>query len=137
MCHETFEILRWCGLATVCSHCCRALASSSRLREDEHRRVIGMYFMELYVRLARNALDSGLRLYRVRPKFHLLFHLLVEPRASMLNPAHCSCWMDEDFVKKSMRIKKAVHRRTATLRCLQRWLLALPQKLGEAAMKLK
>ena len=105
--------------------------------EDEQRKTIGKYFLQLYVRLARKALDDGQRLFRVRPKFHLLLHLLEDKRPSKQNPAHCSCWMDEDYIKKVMRVKKLTHRRTAALRCLQRWLMALPGKLQEAEKKLR
>ena len=63
--------------------------------------------------------------------------MVEDQRLSRLNPAHLSCWMDEDSIKRTMRIKKMVHKRTATQRCLERYKLGLLAKLKEAETKLK
>lgn len=100
--------------------------------EDEHRMHIGQLMLRTYVKLARWALDSNKKLFRCRPKLHLLTHLAEDRKPSRLNPVHCACWMDEDFVKRAMNIKKKLHKRTATERTLQRYTLALSTKLRAA-----
>lgn len=106
-------------------------------RENEQRKILGQLFLKLYVRLARQALDSHKRLYRCRPKLHLLVHMSEDDRPSSLNPAHLNCFMDEDFIKRSMAIKKGVHRLTATVRTLQRFIIGLRARLIDAQSKLK
>ena len=103
--------------------------------EDEQRMQIGQLMLRTCVKLARWALDNNKKLFRCRPKVHLLTHMCEDQRPSRLNPCHCSCWMDEDFIKRSMNLKKKVHRRTATQRTLQRYTLALGTKLREAQKK--
>ena len=100
--------------------------------EDRHRLVVGKCMVQLYVRMARKALDSNLRLFRCRPKLHLLHHMTEDVRPSRLNPAHLSCWMDEDFIKRMMHVKRMVHKRTATQRCVERYKLGLLAKLKDA-----
>ena len=105
--------------------------------EDRQRMVVGKLMMQLYVRMPRNALDRNLRLFRCRPKLHLLHHMAEDVRPSRLNPAHLSCWMDEDSIKRTMHIKRMVHKRLATQRCLERYKLGLLAKLKDAEKKLK
>ena len=97
--------------------------------EDEQRQVLGEMLLRNYVQMALIAENAGVHRWRCRPKLHLIHHVATERRASALNPAAASCWMDEDNIKRVMRIERAVHKRTATRSSLQRWLLGLPQKL--------
>lgn len=106
------------------------LMTTSRFLSDqemEHKRVIGMVFLKTYVKLAGEALEARQRLWKIRPKFHILTHMVLCERK--LNVHWTSCWMDEDAVKRFMRITKKTHKRRATDRCLNRWLLALKPKL--------
>lgn len=100
--------------------------------EDEQRVAVGKLMLRLYVKFARAALDDGRRLFRCRPKLHLLVHLTEDVRASHLNPSHLSCWMDEDGIKRYMRLKRMVHVRTASVRCLERYKLGLLSRLKDA-----
>ena len=102
------------------------------LEEDRHRQVVGSLFMQALVRLAGQALQDGVRLWRLRPKVHKIHHMVIDQRLSFLNPAHNACWMDEDCVKRVMRLARAVDKRTMTISMLQRYLLGLPQTLREA-----
>ena len=95
--------------------------------EMEHKRVIGMLFLRTYLKLAGEALQVRQRFWRVRPKFHILTHVVICERR--LNVHWSSCWVDEDAIKRFMRITKRTHKRRATDRCLHRWLLALRPKL--------
>lgn len=119
----------WVGML---SHAGMHLTENQQL----HKTVVGGIFMSLYVSLAQRAITEAKRLWRVRPKFHMLHHCILEDRASRLNPVLSSTWKDEDFIKRTMRIKKLTHRRTATASTLQRWLLGLLPKLQDALSKL-
>ena len=101
--------------------------------EDRERVVVGKLMMQLYVRMARDALDRNQRLFRCRPKLHILNHMTEDVRPSRLNPAHLACWMDEDNIKRVMHVKKHV----ATQRCLERYKLGLVARLKEAEPKLR
>ena len=107
------------------------------VEEDRRRVVVGKLMMQLYVRMARNALDRNLKLFRCRPKLHILNHIAEDCRPSRLNPAHLACWMDEDNIKRVMHVKKAVHKRVATQRCLERYKLGLVARLKDAEPKLR
>lgn len=100
-------------------------------KEDGQRMAVGQMMVHLYIKLARSALDGGKRLFRCRPKLHLLWHLAMDSRPSRLNPSHLGCWMDEDGIKRYMRLKKLVHPRTASQRCLERYKLGLLPKLRD------
>lgn len=98
--------------------------------------VLGNIFMTTYVSLAQRALVERKKLWRVRPKIHLLHHMVLEDRPSRLNPHFMSTWMDEDFIKRTMRIKKKTHKRQSTGSTLSRWLLGLAVKLQETLEQL-
>ena len=98
--------------------------------QQEQVQTVGNLLIRSYLRLASEALDQGDRLWKIRPKFHLLHHLFLESgRPSALNFHHLSTWMDEDSVKRWMTIKRRTHRLQSTERSLQRWLLGLRPKL--------
>ena len=67
---------------------------------------------------------------------HFLHEMVLEAKPSHLNPNTGRTWMDEDWVKRVMKVKKGVHRRTATESCLRRYLLGLPGKMLEAVSSL-
>ncbi len=72
--------------------------------EQLHREVVGLLLVRTYMQLASDAVNNRVRLWKVRPKFHLLHHLVLETR--LQNPHFTSTWMDEDAVKRYMVIKK-------------------------------
>ena len=97
--------------------------------EVQHVQIVGGLFIRCYLELAQEAVSSRTRLWRIRPKFHLLVHLQSEVRASRYNATFGSTWMDEDAVKRFMKIKKKVHRLQAPDRVIRRWLLNLRDKM--------
>ena len=97
--------------------------------EQEQKEIIGDLFMKTYVGLASQAVQAGKKMWRTRPKLHLCHHMLLEQRASRRNPLLGGTWMDEDFIKRVFRVKSRVHKRTATLNCLRRWVMALPVQI--------
>lgn len=104
--------------------------------QEYHKRVVGNIFLTTYVALAAASVGRGERLWRTRPKLHILHEMVLEAKPSHLNPNTGSTWMDEDWVKRVMKVKKGVHRRTATESCLRRYLLGLPGKMLEAVSSL-
>ena len=104
--------------------------------QEYHKRVVGEIFITSYMRLAAASVGRGEMLWRTRPKLHLLHEMVLEQKPSHLNPNTASTWMDEDWVKRVMKVKKGVHRRTATESCLRRCLLGLPGKMLEAVSSL-
>lgn len=102
--------------------------------EVQQKQLLGEAFVRVYVKCAAENINQ--RLYRMRPKFHLWHHLLEESRPSRLNPRHTSTWMDEDWVKRVMKVTRNTHRRTSTQMCLRRWLLGLNTKFESAVARL-
>ena len=96
------------------------------LSPAEHANVkeAGKIFMQAYCALAKRAARDQVRLYKVRPKLHLLHHLVRQETRK--NPHFFSAWMDEDGLKKLMKVLKLTDARSAEKRLLQRWLLGLP-----------
>lgn len=103
------------------------------LTEEENKQVhvLGDLFCDTYLRLAHGAVQQGQRLYRTRPKLHLLQHMFCLETPGRLNLQRYSTWMDEDANKKFMRINRATHRATAAQRVLQRWLLGIPSTFAK------
>lgn len=95
-------------------------------REDQQVRLLGRIFCDSYLRLAHKALQEGKKLYRTRPKLHLVQHVFTMSTPACLNMHRYSTWMDEDANRKFMRINRATHRATAAQRVLERWMLGLP-----------
>ena len=106
-------------------------------QEQLEKEVLGELFIKTYVKLAGDALRNGDRLFRVRPKLHMMHHLVIQRRSSMPNPAHWSTWVDEDMIKKIMRIKKGTHKRNACEHSLKRYLMGLPAKLQATLQQMK
>ena len=98
--------------------------------EEKNRLVLGRLVVTSYVALAATAVAEKKFLFRLRPKFHLMDHLTSDVRASKLNCNIHATWMDEDAVKRWMRIKRQVHKRTASENVLRRFALGLRANLN-------
>lgn len=106
-------------------------------QEQEQKMIIGQLFLQTYVSMASKAVASNKKLFRTRPKLHLYHHIVISNRASRVNPTLGSTWMDEDAIKRFFRVKKRTHRRQATLNCLRRWLLGLPEQMRKCMNQLR
>lgn len=124
----------WCANSWMSS--CSNAGMFLTEHQQEHKTVIGSHYVNLYIGLAGQALAEKKKMWRVRPKFHLFHHRVIENRPSRLNPVATATWMDEDWIKRTMKVKKMTHKRKATVNSLRRWILALPDKLAEALDKL-
>ena len=94
--------------------------------EETNKETVGMIYLRSYMSLVRANLDARKRLYRLRPKFHLMDHIIRNKSKSRLNAAVYSTWMDEDFLRKMMRVMKLTDPRTAPKRLLERYILRMP-----------
>ena len=130
MCTALWSVDSWLRMLT---HAPMHLTDSQLLQKT----VLGNIFMTTYVSLAQRALVERKKLWRVRPKIHLLHHMVLEDRPSRLNPHYMSTWMDEDFIKRCMRVKKKTHKRQSTASTLSRWLLGVVAKLQEMLEQLR
>jgi hypothetical protein len=97
--------------------------------EEQNRLVLGRLMIVSYIALSADAVEKKKYLFRLRPKFHLLEHLSCDVRPSRLNCNIHATWMDEDSVKRWMRIKRMVHKRTATENVIRRFVLGLRANL--------
>ena len=95
--------------------------------EQSDQSKMGMLFLRMYLTLSSAALILEIKLWKVRPKLHMLHHVFLNwawPQCRR-NPHNDSTWMDEDYVKKVTRVGKKTHVSTTSLRVLQRYLLQL------------
>ena len=103
--------------------------------EQRQKEELGELMLRCYVRLASKAVRDGEFLFRTRPKMHILHHIVLSKRK--LNPFKVvSCWMDEDGVKRWMRVAKGTRKRTLATNVLKRFLLGLRTRLKEASREL-
>ncbi|CAE7260476.1 unnamed protein product [Symbiodinium sp. CCMP2592] len=149
--YDTFVILRWLVSEVTChappdqellSTClwaadsclCVANAAGRNMTEAEHLhvRTVGHLFLTSYLNLAKNALASRRKLWRIRPKFHLQYHLFCDVLPSRESFTYHATWMDEDYNKHVVKIKKGTHKKTATVSTLKRWILGLARQLENA-----
>ena len=105
------------------------------LTERETRDVIllGDMFLNVYLQEASVSAGKGERLWRLRPKFHLIQECQVSLKRSISkrNPFFGMTWMDEDSLRKFMMIKSHTHKLMAEHRLIERLLEALLPKLKE------
>ena len=105
--------------------------------EEQNRVAIGNLMVTSLAALAAKAVEEKKCFFRLRPKFHLLHHAATDLRASNLNCNIHATWMDEDSIKRWMRVKRNVHKRTATESVLQRFLLGVRTNLERGLAKVK
>ena len=72
---------------------------------------------------AAQAKRAGSKNWRLKPKHHQILELLHETNATALSPSLYWTFGDEDFVGKVSVIASRCHRRTVSVRTLQRWLI--------------
>ena len=100
-------------------------------QEKKSLAILGDCLLRTYMSMARIAMENNALLWRVRPKLHMMCHIFRSPRS--INQSRYSTWMDEDFLKKIGKTMGLTDCRGSQVRCLQRWLLSIPQHLHPAA----
>ena len=107
--------------ATVFSGC--LMSGSLMLTNAERETVVfagGMY-LETYMKLANQALDNSDRYFKVRPKLHYLQHIIEDVGLHPKNPAVHATFMEEDFIRHAVAMKRAMSHRTSCLNVLKRF----------------
>ena len=104
------------------------------MEERDAIHTLGKAYLVTYSQLASIAHGRGEFLFKVRPKYHLMTHLLddVLLRGSGRNPSVDSCWLDEDYIKYALRMYRKMSRKTASLNLLRRTLMVQKQRLSKA-----
>lgn len=77
---------------------------------------------EGYSQLATLAFQNGLKLFRLRPKVHMLFEiaLLIDKPSPTLNPQAVACWSDEDYIGRISRIARGCHGLTCSISTMRK-----------------
>ena len=143
--YDTYVVLAWletvvtahsdalprelCAAIWAANHVLSLLQAGGRFlspEEQGNKETFGQLFMVSYVHMARVSLVARTRLFRMRPKLHILHHIFKSRPRSGLNPWNFNTFMDEDALKKLMKVLKIADNRTAPERLLQRFLIKLP-----------
>ena len=91
-------------------------------------RCAGRDTLLLYQRLAEDSYSRSERMWKLRPKMHYFMHIIESLPTTFENPARADAFAWEDFMGRIKRIAAKTHRRSASLRVVQRWLLLLSQR---------
>ena len=119
------------GVVWVANHICEFLFDCGCFLTDEaweQVRVLAKIFFTGYLQLAVHAHEGGKLLFKMRPKFHILQHLL-EGHGGKRNPAYDATFMDEDHVRWCLKMFRKCSHRTASLNVLKRHLVTLKTQL--------
>lgn len=85
----------------------------------------GRAHLVMYQALAEDAWENDVYLWKLRPKMHYVAHVIEELTETYENPACTDLFSWEDFVGKVKRVAAKTHRKTTSLRVVQRWMLVL------------
>ena len=126
------------GCVWAAHHMVAMLMNGNFFLSQEERdavHTVGNVYLVTYAKLASMAHSRGEFFFKVRPKYHMMTHLLSDVllRGSGRNPSVDACWVDEDFVKYMLRIYRKVSRRKASLNLLKRMLVVQKQRLESKA----
>ena len=119
-CDDRIKIVLWAADNFVAHlHECRSRGVWLTQSEVEQAVQTGSLWQQQHL-LLHQAYSNwcSFKLWNIRPKFHLLTHVIDELRVTAKNPVVHATWMDEDWVRK-------VHRRTAPRSILSRYLIGL------------
>ncbi|CAJ1343373.1 unnamed protein product [Effrenium voratum] len=84
--------------------------------------LLGSSFLRMYLSLANIAQDQKALLFKLRPKYHFIQHMVLDAsgRPSGRSPGWDANFMDEDYVKQTLKILKGLHPATAAHNVLKR-----------------
>ena len=107
----------------------------------------GQLFLRSYLQLANRSLEFGELLYKTRPKLHCFTHIVDDLQrehdlhqehgteattVTYRNPFFDATFVDEDWVKHAMQMKKKMAHRTASLNVLRRFAVVTKTALDKA-----
>ena len=95
---------------------------------------VGWLFVTSWAKLATIAHGRSEQLFKLRPKWHYLAHVLLDisSRESRRNPAWDACFLEEDFVKWNLRMFRKMAKTTACENLRKRSLVQIRSRLLEA-----
>eukprot|EP00435_Cladocopium_sp_Y103_P051845 s2022_g16.t1 len=132
-CFRDITMLVWSA-----NHCMRTLYAGQWFLtpgEKQTEGFLGTVYINTYLRLSHEAIAKREFMWKTIPKLHVLDHLFHTERD--VNPAFYSTWMDEDFLKKISKTIRLTNVKSAQIRVLQRWLLAVPANLSKSKANLR
>ena len=94
--------------------------------------MLAKIFFNGYLQLAVYAQEAGKLLFKTRPKFHILQHLL-EGHCGKRNPAYDATFMDEDHVRWCLKMFRKCSHKAASINVLKRHLVTLKANLRKYA----
>ena len=112
------------GLAKFCS----VLDNSGRCMspaEVASARRAGVVYLQTFAYLARDAVDSGVSLWPLKPKMHQFDHLLDDLLVDMMNPRFWWNFGNEDCVGLLKRIAMKCSRKTVASAVLRRYMIKI------------
>ena len=68
---------------------------------------------------------KGILAFKMRPKHHFIFHLMLDTKAWRLNPRVWSCWGEESYLGKMKYIARSCHGKSMQKRALERYIIGL------------
>lgn len=82
---------------------------------------------EGYTQLASLAYAEGLKLYKLRPKVHMLYEIALqltpdEDGGDVLSPVATCCWSDEDYIGRVSRVARSCHGATQSIGAMRKTL---------------
>ena len=93
--------------------------TDQQIAEAQHA---GMLFLKCYGKLAERALARGVKLWKCKPKLHYMHHHILDLSNSW-NPRYSHAFLEEDFLGKVARLGRRCHRKSVSLRFLQRYIM--------------
>ena len=91
--------------------------------------IAGTFFLKSYITLANSALEAHELLWKVRPKLHYLQHLVEGVARFSRNPFVGATFMDEDWIRVALTMKRKMSFRTSSCNVLRRFLVCTKSSL--------
>ena len=114
------------GVCTLCSQLYDLMMSSGRFFSEAVKKrivAIGNQMPVMYMRLYREAFDTGVKAWKMTPKLHLVQELLLYQCLEWGNPLYYWCYADESLVGDMIEIARSCHMSTLTVTALVKWLV--------------
>lgn len=119
------------------SHCIMSSGIFLSLEEKSTIETVGRLFLDGYGVLASIAVQRREKYFKMRPKFHVLQHMIEDDRPSRRGPGWDHTFMDEDHVKACIRMLSKVSHRTAEKNLLLRNCIQVKQTVLRALQGVK
>ena len=112
-----------------CKLLCRfyeIIADEHMFLPDDHRKelkTLGGQLVGLYTSLAQEALENGIRAWKMTAKVHIFQHLCEWQAAEYQGPRFYWTYCDEDMIGHMVEVAQSTHQRTVVQTCLYKWLV--------------